>query len=216
MNIEDAKNSKTPTVQQMDNDLQSTLENEYFECSWEWHLARLSSVCALLYPLAFRVSGGMDKELSERRFFASAKALATYFDYSPSQVRRGLKELEELGFLQLVGRKKFKPNHYRVLSHADWVQKHKGKCTAKNEFPWTGEGDPLGQALWRVSGGQIKFADFQTANLRKLSVPEGKIVSEFSAYWEQTGHRMSPVNVPRGFYMHMKNSGSATQQCSVQ
>ena len=216
MNIEDAGNGKTLTVQQMDNDSQSSLENEFFHCSSEWHLARLSSVCALIYPLAFKVSGGMDKELEERRFFASAQALATYFDYSPSQVRRGLKELEELGFLQLVGRKKFKPNHYRILSHADWVQKHKGKCTSQIQYPWAGEGDPLGRSLWSMSGGHVKFADFHMTNLRKLGLAEGTVVKEFSNYWERIGQRMNPVNVPRGFYMHMKDSGSATQQCSVQ
>jgi AraC-like DNA-binding protein len=199
----------------MDNTFQSTLENEFFHCSSEWHLARLSPVCALIYPHAFRVGGGVENELSERRFFASAEALATYFGYSPSQVRRGLNELEELGFLQLVGAKKFKPNHYRVLSHAEWAQKHLGKCTSQVQSPWTGEGDPLGRSLWRASGGLVKFKEFQTANLRKLGVAEEIIVKEFSNYWERIGQRMSPVNVPRGFYMHMKDSCPAAQPCSV-
>jgi hypothetical protein len=215
MNIEDAENSETPTVQQMDAYLDSNLENEYYYCSWEWHIARLSPVCSLIYPYAFRVSGGMNTQLADRRFFGSAKSLATYFDYSESQVRRGLLELEEIGFFQLIARKKFKPTHFRVLSHDDWAAKQKGKCTTKREFPWTGEGDSLGRSLWKMSGGHVRFADFQVKGLRKLGVDESKVVAQFSAYWEQTGQKMKPKNVPANFYMHMKNSGCATQQCST-
>jgi AraC-like DNA-binding protein len=215
VSIEIAEKSKAPTVQQMDNGPQTTPENEYFHCSWEWHIARLSPVCALIYPLAFKVSGGMGRKLSDRRFFSSAKALASYFGYSESHIRRGLRELEEVGFFQLIAKKKFKPTHYRVLSHDDWASKHKGKCTTKVEYPWTGEGDSLGQSLWKISGGQVKFAGFQVKNLRNLGVDENKIVEEFSGYWEQTGQRMSPLNVPCGFYMNVKDSSPATQQCST-
>lgn len=213
MNIETEGNSTTSTVQQMDGGLQSTLENEYFHCSWEWHVARLSPVCALLCPFAFKVSGGKEKELRDRRFFASAGALADYFGYSESQIRRGLNALVDLGFFQLVSSKKFTPNHYRVLSHDDWAQKNKGRCTSKTQFPWTGEGDPLGRSLWTLSGGQVKFADFQVTNIRKLGLDEETVVKGFSSYWEQTGQRMSPKNVPRGFYMYIKDYGSAKQPC---
>ena len=135
-------------VRIMDNPFSNPLENEYFHCSWEWHIARLCAVCALIYPHAFKVGGGIETELAERRFFASAGSLAAYFDYSECQVRRGLKQLEEAEFFQLIARKKFKPTQYRVFSHDEWALRHKGKCTTKVTFPWTGEGDPLGQALW--------------------------------------------------------------------
>jgi len=212
MSIEASGNGIPPTIQIMDNFPLSTLENEFFHCSWEWHIARLSSVCALIYPLAFRVSGGMETSLSDRRLFASAQSLATYFGYSECQVRRGLKELEEAGFFQLIARKKFKPTHYRVLSHDDWALKHKGKCTTKLEFPWTGEGDPLGRSLWKITCGQVKFGDFQVKGLRKLEVDENRIEKEFSAYWEQTGQRMKPKNVPANFYMFMKAASPAAQK----
>ena len=215
MNIEDAENSKTPTVQQMDIYLDSNLENEYYHCTWEWHIARLSPVCSLIYPFAFRVSGGMDTPLADRRFYGSAGSLATYFDYSESQVRRGLIELEKIGFFQLIARKKFKPTQFRVLSHDDWASKHKEQCTTKAQYPWTGEGDALGRSLWKMSGGLVKFADFQVRGLRNLGVDESKIVSKFSAYWEQTGHKMKPKKVPASFYMHMKNSSCATQKCAT-
>jgi len=91
MSIEIAEKSKAPTVQLMDNYPDLILENEYFHCSWEWHIARLSPVCALIYPHAFKLGGGIETKLSDRRFFASAEALSIYFDYSQSQVRRWLK-----------------------------------------------------------------------------------------------------------------------------
>jgi hypothetical protein len=38
----------------------------------------------------------------------------------------------------LIARKKFTPTHFRVFSHDDWAAKHKGRCTAKVQYPWTG------------------------------------------------------------------------------
>lgn len=200
-------------VQKMDKEA-SPQENEFFYCSWEWHIARLSSVCALIYPLAFRVSGGTKTKLADRRFFASAGSLAKYFDYSECQVRRGLGELERLGFFQLIARKKFRPTQYRVLGHDDWASKHSGQCTSMVEFPWTGEGDPLGQALWKRTCGEVRFPDFQIKSLRSLGVDEDKIVEKFSVYWEQTGQRMRPKNVPSNFYMFMKAASRAAQKCA--
>jgi hypothetical protein len=209
-----AANAGAGEIQIMDNWPSSGLENEYFFCSWEWHIARLSPVCRSIYPLAFEVSGGIETKLLDRRFFASAESLAKYFDYGVCQVRRGLIELEKAGFFQLIRRKRFKPTHYRVLSHVDWASKHPGKCTNRVKYPWTGEGDPLGQSLWKMSGGEVKFANFQVANLRKLGVDEDNVVKKFCTYWEQTGQRMKPKNVPAGFYMFMKASSPAEQKCS--
>jgi len=207
-----AVNGGAQEFQIMENSSLPQLENEYFHCSWEWHIARLPhSVCAVIYSLAFRVSGRREQELSKRYFFASAKSLATYFNYSEGHIGRGLRELEKAGFFQLIARKKFRPTHYRVLSHEDWAAKHKGQCTAKVEFPWTGEGDPLGQSLWKMSGGQVKFADFQVKSLRKMGMDANTIEQEFSSFWENTGHRMKPIKVPPTFYMHMKSASQAAQ-----
>ena len=202
-------------VQKMDNRSSVSLENEYFHCSCEWHMARLPSVSALLYPLAFRVSGGSEIGLKERRFFASAGSLSDYFDYSECQIRRGLTALEESGFFQLISRKKFLPNHYRVLSHAEWAVKHPGGCTSKIVLPWTGEGDSLGQALWKISFGQVKFADFQVRGLRALEPDEGRILTAFEGYWEHTGAKMKPKNVPRAFYKYLENASHAAQQRNI-
>jgi len=76
-------------------------------------------------------------------------------------------------------------------------------------YPWTGEGDPLGQTLWKMSGGQVKFKDFQVKGLRGLRLDENMIVEKFSAHWEQTGQKMNPKNVPRCFYKYMENVSSA-------
>ena len=45
----------------------------------------------------------------------------------------------------------------------------------QGQFPWTGEGDPLGQSLWKMTCGQVKFGDFQVKGLRKLAADENKI-----------------------------------------
>lgn len=67
-----AANGVVEKTQIMDNWPSSQLENEYFYCSWEWHIARLSPVCALIYSHAFRVSGGIETPLKDMPFFASA------------------------------------------------------------------------------------------------------------------------------------------------
>lgn len=190
-------------------------ETSHFYCSLEWHTARLSPVCTPLYTFAFALSGGTGVEFRKRRFFVSAEKLADYFGYSACQVRRGLKELEELGFLQLIAREKFRPTHYRVLSHSEWAKKHPGNCAVKAELPWSGEGDPLGQSLWKLSGGTVEFAVFQIKNLRKLGFEESEIEEQFSAYWEETGQRMSPKNVPAGFYKAIKSTTHGEQKCAA-
>jgi hypothetical protein len=75
----------------------------------------------------------------------------------------------------------------------------------KLEYPWAGEGDPLGQRLWLESGTRVKFMEFQVRNIRDLGLPEDEILEQFGAYLNLHGGRCKkPKNVPAGFYLYLK------------
>ena len=160
-----------------------------FYCCAEWHLARLAPICSLVYPLALRLSkthGGI--------YTYSAKSVAEFLGYDEWTVREsGYKKLAELGFFVLLERGTFEANVYQVLSHKEWAATHPDQCAIKTTFPWTGEGDKLGQDLYVASGSRVKFKDHQVKFLRSLGLSEERILSEFETFWaEQSGK--SPAN----------------------
>jgi hypothetical protein len=181
------------------------LQHSYsFECSEQFHLAELSPVCALIYGLAYRLTKG-----GEMPFFPSAGNIAQYINRSPHQVRRGLKELEQYGFLLLEESGRFRPNRYQVVSHKEWATLNQGRCCRKIEFPFSEDGDPLGQKLWAVSGGQVKFQSFQIQNLRTLEATDEEIIEEFQKFWDDRGQNLSPSKVSPFFYMLVKSKFGA-------
>jgi len=160
-----------------------------FYCCAEWHLARLTPICSLVYPLALRLSkthGGI--------YTYSAKSVAEFLGYDEWTVRElGYKRLAELGFFVLLERGKFEANVYHVLSHKEWAVAHPNQCAVKATFPWTEEGEKLGQDLYVASGSRVKFKDHQVKFLKSLGLSEERILSEFETFWaEQSGK--SPAN----------------------
>jgi hypothetical protein len=172
-----------------------------FECSEYFHLAELSPICSLVYGLAYKLTKG-----GENLFFASADSIAGYLGRSPSQVRRGLKQLEAYGLLNLESAKTFRTNSYRVLSHKDWAAQHPGRCCKKIEFPYTDEGDLLGKQLWQITGGRVKFQQFQVTNLRKLGFSDEEIIAEFADLWKETGHNLVERDVSPYFYKTLQTA----------
>lgn len=178
-----------------------------FYCCAEWHLARLSSICSLVYPFALRLSkthGGI--------YTYSAKSVAEFFGYDEWTVRElGYKKLSELGFFVLLERGTFEANVYQVLSHKEWAVAHSNQCAVKITFPWTGEGDKLGQDLYVASGSKVKFKDHQIKFLRSLGLPEAEILSEFETFWvEQSSKsyanqfKSNRSSLVGGFVLRMK------------
>jgi hypothetical protein len=183
-----------------------TTETKFYCCS-EWHLARLSPICSLVYPLALRLSkthGGM--------YTYSAKSVAEFLGYDEWTVRElAYKKLAKLGFFILVEKGLFEANAYQVLTHKEWAVAHPNQCAIKTEYVWTGEGDKLGQDLYVVSGAQVKFKEHQIKFLRSLGLPEDKIRSEFAMFWTEQSSKShanqfkSNRNALIGrFILHMK------------
>ena len=170
-----------------------------YHCCEEWHLARLTPVCVPLYFFARRIS------YQSKIFVCSAVNLAGFLGYNERTIRRGLHQLDEIGFFELEEQHMFCPTKYRVFDHQEWAEQHPGRCAIKVEYPWAGEGDRLGQRLWVESGSRIKFAEFQVCNIRKLGLGEGEVLQEFKTYMEGAGRFKKPKNVPGGFYLYLRN-----------
>jgi len=169
-----------------------------YHCCEEWHLARLAPVCALVYCFARRIS------YQSRVFVCSATNLSNFFGYNERSIRRGFDQLNEFGFFQAQERALFCPTKYKVLNHEEWAEQHPGMCAVKLEYPWAGEGDPLGQRLWVESSCRIKFHDFQMQNIRSLGFTADEILGEFQAYLHQEGQCKKRENVPGGFFLYLK------------
>ncbi len=175
-----------------------------FHCSAEWHLAKAKSkFTPLVYSLALKIAGG------DGSWHASEVNVAEYFECSRASIIRAYAELVEMGFFILVrsGAKtlredgRFGAGLYRILSHDTWAKEHPGQCTAKLQFPWTGEAhesprDRLGQALYRASGYRFPVKDLHF--LMKFVVDPGKateagvveaMLTEIAAYHQPLSQR---------------------------
>jgi hypothetical protein len=72
------------------------------------------------------------------------------------------------------------------------------------QFPFTEEGDPLGQKLWQATGGRVRFKQFQMDNLRKLQFSDEEVLVKFSEFWETEGKTLAVQDVSRHFFMALK------------
>ena len=176
--------------------LESRLSRYYaFECSEHFHLATLCPSAAYIYGLAYKLTK-QGKEL----LFPSAASLADYFACSEDTIRRGLKALVGLGFLELTQADPFQTNVYRVLSHTEWAKEHPEQCCTRLKFPYTDEGDPLGQRLYLATGGRVRFQQFQVDGYRKLGLSDDEILVRFGKFWGEKGHALDVRIVSRYFH----------------
>jgi hypothetical protein len=155
-----------------------------YHCTATWHLARMSKAAGLIYSLACVIS-----KISHQ-FFCSAPNLAQYLDYERRQIYRALRELETARFLELISSRNFQTNVYRVVLHAEWAEKHPGKCATKQTFVWEAEGDELGRQMYALSGGRYRFREHEVKILRKTGLTEKDILAE----WQDFIDRWEPLN----------------------
>ena len=171
-----------------------------FHCCSEWHLARLKSPTAnLIYTFALRISK------TSHRFACSAAGVADFLGLHRTTVLRAYHELRDAGFFELLEYGQFDSSIYRVLTHDEWKEKYPGRCTVKEQFPWSGEGDPLGRKLYAASGCRVMFKEFQVNNYRKTGVDEATIVALFTEWREGLGKYRQPRNVPFRFLQHLRS-----------
>jgi hypothetical protein len=182
-----------------DQAINNSEEPASFHCCAERHLAQFKSpTAALVYPFALRISK------KTGTFSCSAISVGKFLNLHRTTILRAYKELTEFGFFELVYYGQFDTNVYAVLKHEEWAAKHPGQCVKKIEFPWTGEGDPLGQQLWVASGCRVKFKEFQVTGFRKTGLPEDTIVALFKEFRSGIGRNRKPKNVPYHFLQFLR------------
>ncbi len=166
----------------------------HYHCSSEWHLWQLKDrkdirtpFAAVLYPFAFRISK------NSGCFYCSAERIAEHFGTSPDTVRRAMDALTTSGFFVVIDKELFHSTIYRVVPHDEWAQAHPGRCVVRTEFPWSvEEGDQLGEQLYTLSGGRVKWFLNILIALRKTGFTDDLIVEKFKLFLEvRRGHGAS-------------------------
>jgi hypothetical protein len=190
------------------------LEDQPYYCCAEWHLARMSPSCRLIHPFALRLARSSQ---SKDRYSASAARVGPFFGFDECTIRRGYDDLERIGFFELLEKGCFRASSYRVLNHDQWAKKHPGQCVSKTQYPWSGEGDALGQALSLQTAFTVKFQKFQIDNIRKLGFSDEEVIERFTEYRAIEGQYKKAKNVPVGFYLWLKRAAKdanyAVQKC---
>jgi len=128
--------------------------NEFrrLHCSAEWHIEKhCPNPAASIYNIAFRVAK------DSGRFSVSYPSLATYFHASERTIRRAVHGLREIGFFKLLSHDRGQSCTYHPIHHRDWLSQNPGQCLEKIETPEYWEKDLLGQALFAVCDGRVKF-----------------------------------------------------------
>lgn len=106
--------------------------------------------------------------------------MAAYFGVSRWTIARAIDHLVKQGFFEPINEDRFHSSVYHVVAHREWAEKHPGQCTLKETLPWSGEeGDQLGRDLWNVSGGKVKYKEFQLKALRNTGLSDDEIVQAF-------------------------------------
>jgi hypothetical protein len=123
-------------------------------CSADWHFSRIKGrgarYAAMIHARAISIS-------TSGIFSASIPTLAAYFDADEKTIRATLRQLVNLGFLEVDEKERGATVRYRPVKHEDWKASHPGCCVEKEVMPWSNEtGDPLGRMLHQISGRQFR------------------------------------------------------------
>jgi hypothetical protein len=155
-------------------------QSSSFHCTAEWHLQKLNSRFApVLYFWAGRLSAKSES------FFPSVDNIAQYFSVHRTTVFRALDELIFYEWFEIIHNEPGKPVVYRVRSHKELVSEGRLECVQKETFPWTGEGDRLGQNLYATSGGRVMFYPRQMQGLRNSGLDDTRIIQEFRIFLDR-------------------------------
>jgi hypothetical protein len=191
----------------------SDKESRWF-CTAEWHTAQLKSrLAAPIYTLAMKFSR------NSGIFSASAVNLAQYFGVHRNTIDRALDDLRANRLFEPVRSERGRATIYRPIRHEEWAAANPGFCIRQIEYPWKGEGDPLGRQLYALSGERVKFFPRQMTGLRNLGFSDEQIITEFRGFmaratyvgneWKRAyfdfrdylktaGNMHSPLCTPRG------------------
>jgi hypothetical protein len=179
-------------------------------CGSVYHLVRVtglgSDYVLPLYELSMRVGE------KSGRFFPRMTALASYLNCHPNQLYNAARLLVKCGFWVRLTNVRGKAVDYRPLSHKDWVVEHgKTGCCVKAEMPWDDEEqDPLGKALYGVTGGANFYPNVLKGWRNKSGLTDAQIIDrakQFMGTPDATMKSVDPQRVvdPKKFFSHKKD-----------
>jgi hypothetical protein len=182
-----------------------------FHCGAVYHLVRVkglgSDFVFPLYDLSMRIAH------DSGRFFPRMTELEPYLDCDRNQLYNAAARLVEAGFWVVLQKVRGKAAEYRPLSHEDWVATHgDAACCKKAAMPWDDEEqDPLGKALFGVTGGAQFFPQVLQGWRKKSGLPDEQIVARAKEFMETTGATLKSAQPGRlideqKFFGHRKDA----------
>jgi hypothetical protein len=146
-----------------------------------------------------------EADTEERFFYRSLLDVALKrYCVNLSTTDRGIADLVNSGFFELLYEAKGQPSRYKVLSHEQWAKIYPGKCLLYvPATPWVG--DPLGRRLHQLSAGRATFSAFQLLNLRGLELLDPAIEERFTLYMQTKGGLQKNRNISWGFFMDLRD-----------
>lgn len=98
-----------------------------FHCSADWHLARLGKHAALVHALMLRV------QTEDKDFFGSKGQIEEYFDADEKSIRKAIRSLVDIGFVEEIQTRGGQSTIRRALTHKEWVARNPGRCAVKRD-----------------------------------------------------------------------------------
>jgi hypothetical protein len=168
--------------------VQLETEDSKLHCSSEWHLVRFDHQCAgIIYSHALRLTQ------ESENYYCSIPQMAHYFNKDERTIASAFHELEAHGFFEVIRHENGKAVNYRPIAHHAWAESddHRRQCVEKLKMSWDGEGDPLGRALYAISGEQVKFF---FPNVLKSFRKHGLTDEDIIGAWKQFLISEEPTN----------------------
>ena len=104
-----------------------------------------------------------------RVFNTRREVLSKFFDASYNGICKAMKILVNNGWLVPTEKK----GHYLFVKHAQWAEKHPGKCVDRDLLPYQADADPFISKLFAIAQGSLRLkGDYIIASLRKLASDE--------------------------------------------
>lgn len=157
-----------------------------FYCGSIYHLMRLSGRGAdavlPLYELSIRVG------YKSGRFFARMTEIAIYLNCGRMNLYSSADLLVGSGFWKVLTATPGKAVEYKPISHEDWVAENPARseveCCKKLHMPWDDEEqDPLGKALYGVTGGTTFFPNV-LKGWRGIGLTDDQIIDATKRFME--------------------------------
>jgi hypothetical protein len=150
-----------------------------FYCSAEWHYARFKHQFAgVVHSHALRLAQ------KSNNYYCSIADMAEYFHKDERTIADIFHELAERGWFEVINRDAGHAVNYRPIPHKSWAASHPHQCVEKGKKAQGGASDPLGAALFSISGGRATKVFFPNVlkGFRSCNFTDDEIIQEWTSF----------------------------------